>query len=164
MFCFWPVREHYCGWLKQLHWQTLAWAGWLFDRYYKVKLVSWLTDVWFVSEAASNMIPTRYHPFQTAHWASIHVEPPLKANVYTHPHINPQWIYLLGKISWHSDINVSVSERNYDNFTWFIWSGEEGLFYSDCYTVERVANGNLCGIAAEGSAAHFLRVYKVQSL
>lgn len=92
------------GWFKQQPQWLLAWPGRVSATYYKAKHVSFLM-LWLVSEA-ENMIPTHRRSSLTLHWASIHVEPPLKTNVYTHPHINPQCMYLLDKISWHSDINM----------------------------------------------------------
>lgn len=38
----------------------------------------------------------------------MHVQQLVEANIYTHMHINPLWIYWLHKISWLSDINFAV--------------------------------------------------------
>lgn len=55
------------------------------------------------------MIHKHHHRSEvTFYWSKAHSEQSLKAHVYTHMNINPEWIYWLAKISWHSDINFTV--------------------------------------------------------
>lgn len=63
----------------------------------------------FILEIDLNMIHKHHHRSEvTFYWSKAHSEQSLKAHVYTHMNINPEWIYWLAKISWHSDINFTV--------------------------------------------------------